>query len=192
MARAGSARSSRTTQGAHVALTYRERREEGQALRTEPEAAGRKAVLVRLDQADPDSRVAAVETAVGAPGRLDILVDSAAINQPVSTADLDALTPDIRDRLLDTHLRGSSLQAPAAAEHLMWRDRDRIVDFSGFAGLAPVGSSIAPAVSKAGLIPPRTASPSPWRPPSRRTAPHRASWKARASRPGWAPPWSRH
>jgi len=139
-------------EGVHVALTYLEQRAEGRTLCAELEAAGRKALLVHLDQRDPASCVAAVETVAHAFGRLDILVNNAAINQPVPFQDLDRLTPEIWDRLLDTNLRGPFLLARAAAPLLKRQDQGRVVNIAGFAGLAPAGSSIALAVSKAGLI----------------------------------------
>lgn len=139
-------------EGAHIALTYLEHRDEGRAMCAEIEAAGRKALLVHLDQTDPASCVAAVEATVGAFGRLDILVNNAAMNRPVPFSDLDALTPEVWDLLLSTNLRGPFLLARAAAAHLKRQDQGRVVNIAGFAGLAPVGSSIGLAVSKAGLI----------------------------------------
>jgi len=140
------------SEGANVALTHLGHRDEGEAVCREIEAKGRKAVLVHLDQSDAASCEAAVEKAVGFLGRLDILVNNAAVNQPVPFQDLDGLTPEIWDRLLSTNLRGPFLVTRAAARHLKRQDQGRVVNVSGFPGLAPLGSSIALAVSKAGLI----------------------------------------
>ena len=54
--------------------------------------------------------------------------------------------------MLNTNLRGPFLLSRAAARYLKQQDQGRIVNVSGFPGLAPLGSSIALAVSKAGLI----------------------------------------
>jgi 3-oxoacyl-[acyl-carrier protein] reductase len=140
------------SEGANVALTHLGHREEGEAVCREIEANGRKAFLVHLDQSDAASCESAVEKAVGFLGRLDILVNNAAVNQPVPFQDLDGLTPEIWDRLLNTNLRGPFLLTRAAARHLKRQDQGRVVNVSGFPGLAPLGSSIALAVSKAGLI----------------------------------------
>lgn len=140
------------SEGANVALTHLGHRDEGEAVCREIEAKGRKAVLVHLDQSDAASCEAAVEKAVGFLGRLDILVNNAAVNQPIPFQDLDGLTPEIWDRLLSTNLRGPFLLTRAAARHLKRQDQGRVVNVSGFPGLAPLGSSIALAVSKAGLI----------------------------------------
>ena len=140
------------SEGANIALTHLGHREEGVAVCREIEATGRRAFLVHLDQTDPASCETAVEKAVGFFGRLDILVNNAAVNQPVPFQDLDGLTPEIWDRLLNTNLRGPFLLSRAAARYLKQQDQGRIVNVSGFPGLAPLGSSIALAVSKAGLI----------------------------------------
>jgi 3-oxoacyl-[acyl-carrier protein] reductase len=139
-------------EGVHVALTYRERRDDGQAMCAEIKAAGGKAFLVQLDQTDAASCAAAVEATVSHFGRLDILVNNAAMNEPVPFSDLDGLTPELWDMLLSTNLRGPFLLARAAAPHLKRQEQARVVNIAGFAGLAPVGSSIALSVSKAGLI----------------------------------------
>lgn len=140
------------SEGANIALTHLGHRDEGVAVCREIEATGRKAFLVHLDQTDPASCETAVEKAVGFFGRLDILVNNAAVNQPVPFQDLDGLTPEIWDRLLNTNLRGPFLLSRAAARYLKQQDQGRIVNVSGFPGLVPLGSSIALAVSKAGLI----------------------------------------
>jgi NAD(P)-dependent dehydrogenase (short-subunit alcohol dehydrogenase family) len=82
-------------QGAHVALTYFGHRDEGVEVCHEIETRGRKNLLVHLDQTDPASCAAAVRATVDAVGLLDILVNNAAVNQPVPFQDLDALTPKI-------------------------------------------------------------------------------------------------
>jgi 3-oxoacyl-[acyl-carrier protein] reductase len=139
-------------EGTHIALTHLGHSNEGRAVCAEVEAAGRKALLVQLDQTDPASCVAAIEATVSAFGRLDILVNNAGATQPVAFSDLDALTPEIWDRLLDTNLRGPFLMTRAAAAHLRRQDQGRVVNVAGFPGLTPMGSSIALAVSKAGVI----------------------------------------
>ena len=70
-------------EGVHVALTYFSHREEGVALCRDIETRGTKAVLVHLDQNDPASCEHAAEAAVTALGRLDVLINNAAVNQPV-------------------------------------------------------------------------------------------------------------
>ena len=140
------------SQGANIALTHLGHRDEGVALCREIESKGRKAFLIQLDQSDPASCEAAIDKTVKFLGRLDILVNNAAVNQPVPFQNLDKLAPEIWDRLLNTNLRGPFLLTRAAAPHMKREDQGRVINISGFPGLAPMGSSIALAVSKAGLI----------------------------------------
>jgi 3-oxoacyl-[acyl-carrier protein] reductase len=137
--------------GAHVAVTHLGHREEASDLCGQIQATGRKTLLVHLDQTDPASCSAAVEATVEALGRLDILVNNAAWNDPVPLSDLAALTPEVWDRAVDTNLRGPFLVTRAAAPHLRRQDQGRVINISGTPGLVPAGS-IALAVSKAGLI----------------------------------------
>ena len=110
---------------------------------------GRKSFLVHLDQTDPAACSAAVEATVNALGRLDILINNAAWNDPVPLPDLDSLTAEIWDRAVNTNLRGPFLMTRAAAvPHLKRQDQTRVVNISGVPGLSPTGS-IAVAVSKA-------------------------------------------
>ena len=140
------------SEGTHIAITHLGHRDEGVALCHEIEAKGRNAFLIHLDQSDPASCEAAIEKAASLLGRLDILVNNAAVNQPVPYPDLNGLTPEIWDQLLNINLRGPFLVTRAAARHLKREAQGRVVNISGFPGLAPMGSSIALAVSKAGLI----------------------------------------
>jgi len=137
--------------GVHIAVTHLGHRDEAVELCRQIEATCRGALLVHLDQTDPASCNAAVEETVGAFGRLDILINNAAWNDPVPLADLDSLTPEIWDRAVNTNLRGPFLMTRAAARHLKRQDQGRVVNISGVPGLVPTGS-IALAVSKAGLI----------------------------------------
>lgn len=137
--------------GVNVAVTHLGHRDEGVELCQQIEAKGRKAFLVHLDQTDPASCTAAVEATVNALGRLDILINNAAWNDPVPLGDLDSLTPEIWDRALNTNLRGPFLMTRAAAGHLKRQDQGRVVNIAGLPGLVPAGS-MALAVSKAGLI----------------------------------------
>jgi 3-oxoacyl-[acyl-carrier protein] reductase len=138
-------------EGAHVAVTYLGHREEGVEVCREIEAKGRRSFLVHLDQTDPASCEAAVTATVTALGRLDILINNAAVYYPVPFQDLDALTPELWDRVLNTNLRGPLLMTRAAAPYLKQQAQGRVVNISGVPGLAPTGS-IAHAVAKAGLL----------------------------------------
>ena len=138
--------------GTNVCVGYFENKDSALATSRAAEALGRRATTVQVNQADPVSIEAAIDEAVRQFGRLDILINNAAWNTPIPFADLEALTSEIWDRLLDTNLRGPYLLARAAASHLRKNGPGRIINISAFIGLTPAGSSIGHAVAKAGLI----------------------------------------
>jgi 3-oxoacyl-[acyl-carrier protein] reductase len=114
--------------------------------------AGGRGHAVQLDQRDPKSIDASVEQVMGNFGRIDILVNNAAWNIGIPFRDLDALTADIWDRVLETNLRGPFLLCRAFASELRRHKAGRIVNIASIAGLAPAGSSIAYAAGKSALI----------------------------------------
>src|SRR5205085_2872493 len=85
-------------------------------------------------------------------GRLDILVNDAAYNKSVPFPDLDNLTLEVWDKIMAVNLTGPMRLTKAVAPVMKGQGRGRIVNIASVAGLAPTGSSIAYAVSKAGLI----------------------------------------
>lgn len=85
-------------------------------------------------------------------GRLDILVNDAAYNIAIPFGDLDALTPDVWEKIMAVNLTGPMRLMKAVAPVMKAQGRGRIVNIASVAGLGPSGSSIAYAVSKAGLI----------------------------------------
>ncbi len=113
---------------------------------------GRRGVAVRLDQRDPNSIESSAGELRAKLGRLDILVNNAAWNVGIPFGDLDALTAEVWDRVLETNLRGPYLLARTLAPELRRHKAGRIVNIASLAGLTPSGSSIAYAASKAALI----------------------------------------
>jgi 3-oxoacyl-[acyl-carrier protein] reductase len=85
-------------------------------------------------------------------GRLDILINDAAYNIAIPFQDLDSLTSEVWDKIMAVNLTGPMRLMKAVAPVMKSQGRGRIVNISSVAGLGPSGSSIAYAVSKAGLI----------------------------------------
>lgn len=138
--------------GADVGVTYATSRERAEKTCSAVEKGGRRAALVHMDQSDPVSVEAALADFADQFGRLDILINNAGTAKPVPFPDLDALTPDIWDHLMNTNLRGPYLVTRAATPQMRQSGGGRIVNIGAMIGLMPAGSSIAQAVSKAGVI----------------------------------------
>jgi 3-oxoacyl-[acyl-carrier protein] reductase len=85
-------------------------------------------------------------------GRVDILVNDAADNKEVAFADLDAMTLELWDHIMKANLTSAFICSKAVAPLMKAQKQGRIVNISSGAGLVPRGSSIAYAVSKAGMI----------------------------------------
>ncbi len=107
---------------------------------------------VKLDVLDEDAIAGAVATAVRETGRLDILVNNAAIYDRRS--DLATLDTALLDQVLATNLRGPVLLAKHALPHLLAGPGGRVVNVSsGMGALAGGMGGTAPAyrISKAAL-----------------------------------------
>jgi 3-oxoacyl-[acyl-carrier protein] reductase len=138
--------------GADVAVSYVGEAGRAGAVVEAVRSAGRRAHAVQLDQRDPASIDRCLGQVMGHFGRVDILVNNAGWNIGIPFIDLNALTPEIWDRVHETNLRGPFLLSRLFAPELRRHKTGRIVNIASLAGLAPGGSSIAYAASKAGLI----------------------------------------
>jgi 3-oxoacyl-[acyl-carrier protein] reductase len=139
--------------GVHVAVMYVQSRDQAEGVARELASSHQiNAAAFACDITDG----AAVEGLVGDVtrrfGRLDILVNDAAYNKAIPFADLDDLTLEVWDKIMAVNLTGPMRLTKAVAPVMKARGRGRIVNISSVAGLGPTGSSIAYAVSKAGLI----------------------------------------
>jgi 3-oxoacyl-[acyl-carrier protein] reductase len=139
--------------GAQIAVVYAQSRDQAEGVaRALTSRHQTNAAVFACDVTDG----AAVERLVGDVtnrfGRLDILVNDAAYNKSIPFADLDGLTLEVWDKIMAVNLTGPMRLMKAVAPVMKTQGRGRIVNIASVAGLGPTGSSIAYAVSKAGLI----------------------------------------
>jgi 3-oxoacyl-[acyl-carrier protein] reductase len=140
-------------EGAHIAVMYAQSREQAEGVARELASHYQiNAAAFACDITDS----AAVDKLVGDVtarfGRLDILINDAAYNKSVAFSDLDNLTQELWDKIMAVNLTGPMRMIKAVAPLMKAQGRGRIVNIASVAGLGPTGSSIAYAVSKAGLI----------------------------------------
>lgn len=138
--------------GSDVAVVYARSSEAAEAVAEEVRGHGVRAQAVRCDVADPASVAAMAQQVQATFGRIDVLVNDAAYNKWIPFPDLDALSLEEWQKILSINLTGPMLCIKAVAEAMKRGGGGRIVNIASVAGLAPSGSSIPYAVSKAGLI----------------------------------------
>ena len=140
-------------EGVHVAVMYAQSSDEAEGVARE--LASRHQINAAAFGCDITD-AAAVDGVIGEVtrhfGQLDILVNDAAYNKSIPFQDLDGLTLEVWDKIMAVNLTGPLRLIKAAAPVMKAHGRGRIVNISSVAGLGPTGSSIAYAVSKAGLI----------------------------------------
>ena len=140
-------------EGAHLAVMYAKSRDQAETVARD--LASRYQINARAFGCDITD-AAAVDRLVGEVthgfGRLDILINDAAYNVAIPFGDLDSLTGEVWSKIMAVNLTGPMSLTKAVAPVMKAQGRGRIVNIASVAGLSPTGSSIAYAVSKAGLI----------------------------------------
>lgn len=109
------------------------------------------AAYIRADIGNPEQARALVDETVDRFGRLDIVVNNAGWTTVVDHGDLDGLTDEIMRRTFEVNVFGTWWVTKRAIPHLRQAEDPSVVIVSSIAGLRPVGSSIAYAMSKAAL-----------------------------------------
>jgi len=134
--------------GCDVAVHYHGSKHGAEETATAIRAAGRRAELIRGDLTDAAAARQLADQAARAFGRLDVVVNSAAImvRQPV-----DEITPESWDTTLDLNLRAVFFVSQGAIPHLR-RAKGKIVNIADLAGLEPWSGYVPHCVSKAGVI----------------------------------------
>jgi 3-oxoacyl-[acyl-carrier protein] reductase len=137
-----------STAGARVALNYRRREQEAQALHEEISQAGGRAIVIRADISKSSEVESLMRQVTEAFGAVDILINNAGIAYP---RELDQLTEDDWDETLDTNLKSAFLLTQAVLPQMRAQRWGRLVFLSSVA--AQVGGVIGPhyAASKAGM-----------------------------------------
>src|SRR5271163_801938 len=125
--------------GASVAITYAKDASAASAVVEVIELDGGRAVAIQADAADAEAVKGAVEKAVAALGRLDVLVNNAGTAMPKK---FEESTLEELDRLIDINIRGTFVTTQAALKHM--NDGGRII---------MIGSCVGERMMTPGLVP---------------------------------------
>ncbi len=140
-------------EGAHIAVMYAKSRDQAESVARELAGSYQiNAAAFACDITDGTAVDRLIGEVTARFGRLDILVNDAAYNIAIPFSDLDALTLDVWEKIMAVNLTGPMRLMKAVAPVMKAQGSGRIVNIASVAGLGPSGSSIAYAVSKAGLI----------------------------------------
>ncbi|HUZ86446.1 MAG TPA: SDR family oxidoreductase [Candidatus Baltobacterales bacterium] len=134
-----------------VLVNYSRSAKDAEATAQELEALGVEAVAHQADIADEKAVRRMVTACVERFGALDLLVNNAGTTRFIPHSDLDALTDEVWDEILSVNLKGTFYCCRAAAPELR-KSSGAIVNVASISAYRATGSSIAYAVSKAGLV----------------------------------------
>jgi 3-oxoacyl-[acyl-carrier protein] reductase len=138
--------------GCAVSGVYHKARDEAESYIEELTSAGHDAIAIQADVTAQDGITSMIETTQRRFGHIDILVLDAAYNRWIPFPDLDQLDESAWNYILNYNLTAPYLAARTVAPLMRKQGGGRIVMITSIAGIEPLGSSMAYAVSKAGLI----------------------------------------
>jgi len=134
--------------GCDVAVHYHTSTADAEATARAVRDAGRRAELLPGDLRDPGVARALPDRAATALGRLDVLVNSAAV---MVRREFDVVTPEDWNDALALNLTAAFFTSQGAAPHLR-RTRGKIVNIADLAGFEVWPAYLPLNVSKAGLV----------------------------------------
>ncbi len=108
-------------------------------------------IYVRGDISKPEDVQALIDRTIETYGRLDYLINNAGWTTTVAHDDLDALTDEIFRKTFEVNVFGTWALTKLAIPHLRKSDDPCIVNITSIAGVRPLGSSMAYAMTKAAL-----------------------------------------
>jgi 3-oxoacyl-[acyl-carrier protein] reductase len=139
-------------EGARVVVNYSKSQPEAEETARQVQQAGGQPLLVQADVSQEHQVQAMVEQTLARFGRVDVLVNNAAITAFVDFPDLEGLTEEVWDRLYGVNVKGTFFCCRAVVPAMRRQGHGRIINIASVAGIAPQGSSIAYSTSKAAVI----------------------------------------
>ena len=134
-----------------IVVNYSTSIDDAESTAREVHTLGSEAVPHQANVADESAVRSMIASTVDRYGRLDVLVNNAGTTHFIPHADLDALTDEVWNEILSVNLKGTFYCCRAAAPELK-KVKGTIVNIGSVSAYRATGSSIAYAVSKAGIL----------------------------------------
>src|SRR2546428_9334840 len=136
-----------------VAINYRKSDKAAEELAKEIERQGVKALAIQADVKSDNEVRRMMDNIRTHFGRLDVLVNNAGMTHWIRLSDLDGLTDDIWDEILDVNVKGA-FRCTRAASPMLAQHGGMVINVSSISGIiAPsTMSSLAYGTAKAALI----------------------------------------
>jgi NAD(P)-dependent dehydrogenase (short-subunit alcohol dehydrogenase family) len=135
--------------GANLIINYQRSRSEAEDTVQEVEKLGARSLAVRANVSVVNDVQAMIRQAVKHFGRLDVLVNNAAIFYPTP---FDRLTEKDWDEMININLKGSFLCAKYAADEMLKSGGGKIINIADWSGIRPYVDYLPYCVSKSGVI----------------------------------------
>lgn len=135
--------------GANIVVNYNRSREEAQATVQDIERLGSQAIAVKADISRSAEVKAMVAQALDRFGRIEVLVNNAAVYFKTPFA---SLTEADWDLTLDINLKGSFLCAWLLGGRMLEQGEGKIINIADWSGIRPYVDYLPYCVSKAGVI----------------------------------------
>jgi 3-oxoacyl-[acyl-carrier protein] reductase len=135
--------------GARVVITHRDSAVQAETTRSSLSGKGHR--VIQASAVDSAALDAAAASVAEVEGRLDVLVNNAAMTRVIPHADLDELDDELFDMVFRTNVRGAFATVRAFRTLLQTGDGGVIVNISSLAAQMANGSNVAYCASKAAM-----------------------------------------
>jgi 3-oxoacyl-[acyl-carrier protein] reductase len=136
-------------EGAKVMVNYTSNEKAAKEVVEAIQRMGSQAVAVKADVAKKVEAEALVKATVDHFGGIDVLVNNAGFTRP---AMMTKMTEQQWDEVVDLHLKGAFLCTQAAAQHMIAKNRGKIINITSVAGVVGTVGQINYSAAKGGVI----------------------------------------
>ncbi len=135
--------------GFDVVVNYSHSRKEALSVVKNIQTLGQRSIAIQADISKRTRVNAMVTKVIASFGRIDVLVNNAAV---FATGSLESTTEELWDKSLDINLKGAFLCAQAVSKYMIKQKEGRIINIASIGGIQAWKEHLPYNVSKAGVI----------------------------------------